>query len=101
MTLKTKVNSIISYIEKWKKENVEREKREMQEVLFLFLEREPLLSRFAGNPTVGSLRDKKESCSTRRGFRMGTGFEEFRQTPRDRGFSLLEFYSLFKIYVNV
>ena len=32
---------------------------------------------------------------------LGTGFEEFRQTPRGRGFSLLGFYSLFKSYVNV
>ena len=50
-----------------------------------------LLSRFTGDPTVGSLRDKKESCSTRRGLRVGTRFEEFRQTPRGRGFSLLGF----------
>ena len=27
---------------------------------------------------------------------MGTGFREFPQTPRGRGFSLLAFYSLFK-----
>ena len=38
----------------------------------LFLEREPLLSSFLANPTVGSLRDKKESYSTRRGLRVGT-----------------------------
>ena len=60
-----------------------------------------LLSRISGNPTVGSLRDEKESCSTRRDLRVGTGFEEFRQTPRGRGFSLLAFYSLFKYFVNV
>ena len=64
-------------------------------------EKEPLLSRFAGNPTVGSLRDKKESCSTRRGLRVGTGFEEFRQILRGRGISLLGFYSLFKYFVDV
>ena len=40
-------------------------------------------------------RDKKESCSTRRGLRVGTRFREFPQTPRGRGFSLLGFYSLF------
>ena len=34
MTLKTKVNSVVSYIEKGKK-NVERKKKEMQEVLDL------------------------------------------------------------------
>ena len=60
-----------------------------------------LLSRISGNPTVGSLRDEKESRSTRRGLRVGTGFEEFQQTPRGRGFSLLGFYSLFKYFVNV
>ena len=45
------------------------------------LERERLLSKISYDPTVGSLRDKKESCSTRRGLRVGTGFKEFRQTP--------------------
>ena len=43
-----------------------------------FLEREGLLlSRISGDPTVGSLRDEKESCSTWRDLRVGTGFEEF------------------------
>ena len=51
---------------------------------------------FSVNPTVGNLRDKKESCSTRRGLRVGTGFREFPQTLRGRGFSLLGFYSFFK-----
>ena len=47
-----------------------------------FLEKErALISRFSANPIVGSLRDKKESCSTPRGLRVGTGFKEFRQTP--------------------
>ena len=45
-----------------------------------FLEREPLLSSNTGDPTVGSLWDKKESCSTRRGLHVGTGFREFPQT---------------------
>ena len=40
-----------------------------------------LLSRFARDPTVGSLRDKKENCSTQRGLCVGTGFREFPQTP--------------------
>ena len=31
---------------------------------------------------------------------MDTGFREFPQTPRGRGFSLLGFYSLFKSYAN-
>ena len=43
----------------------------------LFLEREPILSKFSANPTVGILRDMKESCSTQRGLRVGTGFESF------------------------
>ena len=43
-----------------------------------------LLSKISGDPTVGSLRDKKESCSMRRGLRVGTEFKEFRQTPRGR-----------------
>ena len=63
-----------------------------------FLERERLLSSFPADPTVGSLRDKKESCSTRRGLRVDTGFEEFPQTPRGSGFSLLGFYTLFKCF---
>ena len=67
-----------------------------------FLERERrLLSKISRDPTVDSLRDKKESCSTWRGLRVGTRFKEFRQTPRGRGFSLLGFYSSFKYYVNV
>ena len=45
------------------------------------LEREKLLSKISRDPTVDSLRDKKESCSTRRGLRVGTRFKEFRQTP--------------------
>ena len=44
-----------------------------------------------GDPTVGSLQDKKENCSMRRGLRVGTGFKEFPQTLRGRGFSLLGF----------
>ena len=44
---------------------------------FLEREREPLLSRFSVNPTVGILRSKKEGCSTRRGLRVGSGFKEF------------------------
>ena len=60
-----------------------------------------LLSKISGDPIVGSLRDKKESCSTRRGLHMGTGFREFPQTPRGRGFSLLGFYTSFKCIYNV
>ena len=60
--------------------------------LEFFLERERLLSRIPVNSTVGSLRDKKASCSTRSSLRVGTGFVSFRQAPRGRGFSLLGFY---------
>ena len=67
----------------------------------IVLERERLLSKFQENPIVRILRDKKESCSTRRGLRAGTDFKEFPQTPRGRGFSLLGFYSLIKYFVNV
>ena len=66
-----------------------------------FLEIEKLLSKFPADPTVKILRDKKESCSTRRGLSVGSGFREFRQTPKGRGFSLLGFYSLFNYFVNV
>ena len=40
-------------------------------------EKDLLLSRISRDPTVGSLRDKKESCSTLSGLRVDTGFEEF------------------------
>ena len=64
-------------------------------------ERELLLSKIPGDLTVGSFRDEKESCSTRRGLRVGTEIREFPQTPRGRGFSLLGFYSSFRYYFNV
>ena len=63
--------------------------------------KEQLLFRIVGDPTVGGLRDKKENYSTRRGLRVGTRFMEFPQTPRGRGFSLLEFYSYLKCSTNV
>ena len=75
--------------------------RSSSQVFEISLKREKLLSKNTGDPTVGSLRDKKGSCSTQRGLRMGTGFREFPQTPRGRGFSLLGFYSLFKSFTNV
>ena len=48
---------------------------------FVFLERERLLSKILGDPIVGSVRNKKEGCSTRRGLRVGSDFGSFRQTP--------------------
>ena len=67
--------------------------------LFLEREREPLLSRFTGDRTVEIIRAKKESCSTRRGLRVDSGFREFGQNPRGRGFILLGFYTLFKCFI--
>ena len=60
-----------------------------------------LLSRNTRDPTVGGLRGKEERRSTRSSLRVGTGFASFRQTPRGRIFSLLEFYSYFKCFVDV
>ena len=54
-------------------------------------ERVRLLSKITGDPIVEILRSKKESCSTQRGLRVGSGFKEFQQTPRGRGFFLLGF----------
>ena len=51
------------------------------EVQIEFLERERLLSKIPGDSTFGIRRDKKESGFKQRGLRVGTGFEEFRQTP--------------------
>ena len=58
-----------------------------------------LLSKFTGDPTIEILSTKKESCSTQRGLRVDSSFREFRQTPRDRGFILLGFYTLFKCFI--
>ena len=78
MTLKTKVNSIVSYNEKGKRKRGEEEKM-MQEAISKLLERERvfLLFKFLRDPTFGSLRDKKESCSTRKGLCVGTRFRDF------------------------
>ena len=45
------------------------------------LEREYFLSKIPGDPTVEILWDKKQSGSTQRGLRVGTGYKEFGQTP--------------------
>ena len=73
-------------------------KRSSSHFFCFLLEREQLLSSFSANPAVRILRGKKEGCSTRRDLCVGTGFEEFRQTPRGRGFSLLGFYISFKYF---
>ena len=67
--------------------------------IFISREREPLLSRFTGDRTVEILRAKKESCSTRKGLRVDSGFREFHQTSRGRRFILLGFCTLFKCYM--
>ena len=40
-------------------------------------DRERLLFRFPGDPTVGIRRDEKESCSMHRDLCVGTGFGSF------------------------
>ena len=47
------------------------------------------LSKIPNDRTIGFIRAKKESGSTQRRLRVGTDFEEFRQTLRGRGFILL------------
>ena len=56
-----------------------------------------LLSKIPGDPTVGFLRTKKQSGSTRRGQRGDTDFEEFQKTPRGRGFILLVLFPLLNV----
>ena len=64
--------------------------------VFFKCERVFLLSRNTGDPTIGGLRAEKERRSTQSRLRVDSGFVSFRQTPRGRGFSLLDFYSHFK-----
>ena len=59
-----------------------------------------LLSKIPGDRTVGILRAKKESCSKRRGQRVGTGFRIFVKL-REVGVSSYLFYSWFKCFVDV
>ena len=58
-----------------------------------------LISRFFGFRIVGSRRAKKQSCSTRQGLRVGTGFREFRQLQEVGVFSYLVIFG-FKSFVN-
>ena len=83
MTLKDKMSNSVVSSKREKGQWLEQETGSSSSLGFLsfFLERERLLSSFPANPTVGSLRDEKESCSTRRGLRVGTRFKEFRQIP--------------------
>ena len=74
--MRQKANSVF-FFKKGEGPKRERRKSAVATGFFLFLEREYILSKIPGDPTVGSLRDEKESCSTRRGLRVGTGFEEF------------------------
>ena len=58
-----------------------------------------LLSRFHGVRTFGSLRAKKQSCSTWQGLRVDTDFTEFRQLQEVGVFSYLVIFG-FKSFVN-
>ena len=74
--------TVVSYLIKLKTKNGRDSRGDAERIFGRFsLEREKLLSKISRDPTVGGLRDKKESYSTRRGLRVGTGFKEFRQTP--------------------
>ena len=75
---KTKYGIVLLLQLKCKKENVKNQGRTSSRIQFVFfLERVFLLSRNTGYPTVGSLLDKKESCSTQSGLRVDTGFVSF------------------------
>ena len=58
-----------------------------------------LLSRFPAIRTIGSRRSNKQSCSKRRGLRVGTDLVEFRQLQEVGIFSYLR-YSLAKSHLN-
>ena len=58
-----------------------------------------LLSRFLGFRIIASRRAKKQSCSTRQGLRLGTGFVEFRQLQEVGVFSYSVIFD-FKNFVN-
>ena len=57
-----------------------------------------LLSKITGDPIVGFLRAKKESCSTWRGQRIDSDFGSFDKLCEVRVLSYL-FYTLFKCFV--
>ena len=63
----------------------------------IFLEREHILSRILVNRIVGFLQAKKENCSTRQGFRVGTDFESFNKLREVGDLSYLV-YSRFKCF---
>ena len=78
MTLKDKMSNSVVSSKREKGPWLEQKKTEGSGRFFiLFLEREPLLSSFPANSTIGILRGKKESCSTHRDLRVGTGFMSF------------------------
>ena len=72
-----------------------------QQIFHFVLEREPLLSSFPANPTVGGLRGEKEKRFTRSRLRVDSGFSEFLQTPRDRISPYLGFIPIIKCFTNV
>ena len=77
-SLNDKTATVSSLTSKMKQKKCEMHLgRSSSQVFEVSLEREKLLSKNTGDPTVGSLRDEKENCSTRRGLRVGTGFASF------------------------
>ena len=64
----------------------------------LFLEREPLLSKNTGDPTVGGLRGEKGKRSTRNSLRVDFDFGEFIQTPRGRISPYLDFIPILNVF---
>ena len=78
MTLKDKMSNSVVSSKREKGQWLEQKTNAGEQQIFHFIFRERATSlKFSANPTVGSLRDKKKSCSTRRGLHVGTGFEEF------------------------
>ena len=74
--------TVVSYLMKLKPKNGRGSRGDAERIFGRFsLEREKLLSKISHDLTVGSLWDKKKSCSTRSGLRVGIGFKEFRQIP--------------------
>ena len=67
------------------RKRAEREKREKKKGL-------PLLFKIYENRTLGFRRNKRKSRSTHRELRMGIKILEFRQTPRCREFSYLDYF---------
>ena len=79
MRKRTKVQIVVSFFLKKRPKRGRGEREDAGGCRICVLERERvrLLSRISGDPTVDSLQDKKESCSTQCDLHVGTRFEEF------------------------